>query len=231
MACSPWCSLRGYALTTDFTDLFDPGRTEMDRAVTVAAWRDAHLSRTELARVAIRAAQDFTTVTLPDGTTRSLSAGPSEAIIKGVIEQFSKRFLADPVVLAYSDSAAPVQYIDQALMQRIGLEYRAGDPLPDLLLADIAPPLRFVAVEAVATEGPVDATRVTAVTGWLGRSGFPAQDAYFITAYLDRGEPAFRKTVGEVAWRTALWFVTEPECLLVALDGSGVGDLRGLPGW
>jgi BsuBI/PstI restriction endonuclease domain/BsuBI/PstI restriction endonuclease HTH domain len=220
-----------YALTTDFADLFDPGRTEMDRAVAVAAWRDVHLSRTELARLAIRAAQDFTTVTLPDGTTRSLSAGPSEAIIKGVIEQFSKRFLVDPVVLSYSDSAAPVQYVNENLMRRLGLEYRPGDPLPDVFLADIAKPLRFVAVEAVATEGPVDPARVAAVTGWLGRSGFTARDAYFVTAYLDRAGAAFRKTVGEVAWRTALWFVTEPECLLVALDGSGIDDLRSLPGW
>jgi hypothetical protein len=220
-----------YALTADFADLFDPARPDTDREALITAWRKTHLSRTELARVTIRAAQASATVTLPDGTTRPLSAGPSEAIIRGVIEQFTRRFLSEPVVLSYSDSAAPVRYVDERLMRQLGLEYRPRDPLPDVLLADITEPLRFVAVEAVATEGPVDPARKAAMTAWLERSGFDARDVYFATAYLDRDEAAFRKTVGDVAWRTALWFVTEPECLLVALDGREIERLRDLPGW
>jgi BsuBI/PstI restriction endonuclease domain/BsuBI/PstI restriction endonuclease HTH domain len=220
-----------YALTADFADLFDPARRDTDREAKVAAWREAHLSREELARVAILAAQVATTVVLPDGTTKPLSAGPSAGIVKGVIEQFAPRFLAKPVVLSYSDSAAPIAYINENLMRQLGLEYRAGDPLPDVLLADIARPLRLVSVEAVATEGPVDPARVAAVTAWLGRSGIGAGHVYFVTAYLHRGDAAFRKTVGEVAWRTALWFVAEPQCLLAALDGSEIRNLRDLPGW
>ena len=177
-----------------------------------AVWRKAHLTVTELARLTIRAAQPSATVTLPDGTTKPLSAGPSQPIIKGIIEQFAPRFLNEPTVLSYSDSAAPVAYVDPRLMQRIGLQYGAGDPLPDVLLADIAQPLRFVSVEAVATEGPADPGRVAEVTAWVTRSGFSSDDLYFVTAYLDRGQAAFRKTVGEVAWRSALWFVAEPDC-------------------
>lgn len=218
-------------MAVDFADLFDPARADADRAARVAAWREAHLTRAELARLAIRAAQASTTVTLPDGTTKPLSAGPSQPIIKGIIEQFAPRFLTEPVVLSYSDSAAPVGYIDEPLMQRLALAYRPGDPLPDVLLADVVGPLRFVAVEAVATEGPADPGRVAAVTAWLERSGFGAQDVYFVTAYLDRGDAAFRRTVGEVAWRTALWFVAEPDCLLVALDGSEITSLWDLPGF
>jgi len=220
-----------YALTADFADLFDPDRSDIDRKTGVTVWRQAHLSRAELARVAIRAAQTVTNVTLPNGTTQPLSAGPSQVIIKAVVEQFAPRFLTEPVVLSYSDSTAPVRYVDKTLMRRLGLEHGPGDPLPDVLLADTAEPLRFVAVEAVATEGPVNPARMAAMTTWLKQSGFDAQDMYFVTAYLDRGDAAFRKTVGEVAWRTALWFVAEPEYLLAALDGSELGNLRDLPGW
>jgi hypothetical protein len=228
----PKTSMKGrYALTADFADLFDPARVDEDREAKVTAWREEHLTPAELARVAIRAAQASTTVTLPDGTTKALSAGPSQPIIKGIIEQFAPRFLAEPVLLSYSDSAAPVRYVDESLMRRLRLQYQAGDPLPDVLLADIAKPLRFVSVEAVATEGPADPGRVAAVTAWLERFGFGVQDVYFVTAYLDRADAAFRKTIGEVAWRTALWFVTEPDCLLVALDGSEIENLRDLPGW
>ena len=220
-----------YALTVAFADLFDPARDEVQSAAQIKAWRDKHLSAAELARVTIRAVQASATVTLPDGTTRALSAGPSQPIVKGVIEQFAPRFLVEPVVLSYSDSSAPVQYIDAQLMQHLRLQYAAGDPLPDVLLADIADPLRFVSVEAVATEGPNDPARVAAVSGWLEQSGFRAADQYFVTAYLDRGQAAFRKTVGEVAWRTALWFAAEPECLIVGFDGSEIDKLRDLPGW
>ncbi len=220
-----------YALTADFADLFDPARSDEDRTGKVTAWREAHLAPAELARVAIRAVQASATMTLPDGTTKPLSGGPSQPIIKGIIEQFAPRFLTEPVLLSYSDSAAPVRYVDEGLMRRLRLQYRAGDPLPDVLLADIAKPLRFVSVEAVATEGVADPARVAAVTAWLEQSGFSAQEVYFVTAYLDRADPAFRKTVGEVAWRTALWFVTEPDCLLAALDGSEIANLRDLPGW
>ena len=228
----PKTSAKGrYALTLDFANLFDPDVNEADRDARVAAWRTAHLSPSELARLTIRAAQASATVTLPDGTTKPLSAGPSQPIIKAVIEVFAPRFLSEPVVLSYSDSADPTAYVNERLMQQIGLEHAAGDPLPDVLLADIASPMRFVSVEAVATEGPADPARVAAVTGWMGKSGFAAEDVYFATAYLDRGQAAFRKTVGEVAWRTALWFVAEPDCLFVALGGGEIVKLRDLPGW
>jgi hypothetical protein len=160
-----------------------------------------------------------------------LSAGPSEPIVRGVIEQFATRFLIEPVVLSYSDSASPVAYVDIVLMERLKLTFRPGDPLPDVLLADLAEPLRFVFVEAVATEGPNDESRVSAITRWLADCGYTAADAYYVTAYLDRNDPAFRRTIGEIAWPSAVWFVTEPERLMVALDGAEVRSLRDLPGW
>lgn len=228
----PKTSAKGrYALTADFAELFDPARSQADRVAAIAEWQVVRLSPDELARIAIRAAQASATVTLPDGTTQPLSPGPSQVIVKGVIEQFAPRFLAEPAVLSYSDSATPTRYIDETLMDRLALKYQVGDPLPDVLLADTTSPLRLVSVEAVATEGPADPGRVAAVSAWLERSGMDASRLYFVTAYQDRGDAAFRKTVGEVAWRTALWFVTEPTCLLVAMDGTQLDKLWDLPGW
>lgn len=227
----PTSSKPRYALVESFADLFDPKLIGDKRAAALAVWRAQHLGGAELARLAIVAAQARDTVKLPDGTTQALTPGPSAAITAALIEQLAPRYLEDPAVLSYSDPRGPITYIDEKLMGLLGLLLEAGDPLPDVLLADLSKPLRFVFAEAVATEGPIDAGRVEAIRVWLERCGFEIGDAYFVTAYLDRGDPAFRKTIGEVAWRSAVWFVAEPEHLLIASDGSEVASLRDIPGW
>jgi hypothetical protein len=209
-----------YALAESFAQLFDPALMGEDRGTALATWREGHLGGAELARLAIVAAQARDTVRLPDGTTQALTPGPSAAIMAGLIEQFAPRFLEEPAVLGYSDPRGPITYLNERLMSDLGLVLEAGDPLPDVLLADLARPLRFAFAEAVATEGPVDLGRVEAVRRWLERCGFDLGDAYFVTAYLDRGQAAFRRTVGEIAWRSVVWFVAEPERLLIASDAE-----------
>ncbi len=220
-----------YSLRRDFADLFKPDRPEGERTSRISSWRKRHLTPAELARLAILAAQIHGKVTLPDGSTRVLSPGPSEPIIRGIIEQFAHRFLTRPVVLAYSDSANPDAYVNEELIERLRLRYGPGYPYPDVLLADVAEPLRFVFVEAVATEGPMDTQRVRTIVRWLEHSSYRGRDAYFVTAYYDRSRPEFRRTVGELAWNTAVWFVSEPDLLVVALDGRAISSLRDLPGW
>jgi len=207
-----------YALAFEFADLFDPARTEADATRGIAQWREKHLDPAELARLAILGKGTLATVTLPDGTTQKLAPGPSQPIIKAVIESFAVRYLVKPVVLSYSDGSSSTTHIDKDLMRKLKLVHQAGDPLPDVLLADLASPLRFVFVEAVATEGPTTQARVNQVAKWLEASGYKAGDAYFATAYLHRGTAAFRATVGEIAWRTAIWFVAETEQVMAALD-------------
>jgi hypothetical protein len=220
-----------YALSLEFADLFDPERPDAAVVEAIAQWREKHLAPAELARLAILGKGTFATITLPDGTTQKLAPGPSQSIIKAVIEVFAPRYLLRPVVLSYSDGSSSTTYIDKDLMRKLKLVHKAGDPLPDVLLADLAPPLRFIFVEAVATEGPTSQGRVNQVTKWLAASGYKPSDAYFVTAYLHRGTSAFRQTVGDIAWRTAIWFVADPDQLLTALDGTALKSLRDLPGW
>ena len=219
-----------YRLVESFAALFDPSFTDDERARRMADWRAAHLSRSELARLKILAARSEANVTLPDGRTTTLSTGPSERIIKPVIEEFAKRFLCEPAVLSYSDGGDPMAYIDEGLMSRLGLLFKPGDPLPDVLLAEVDPPFRLVFVEAVASDGPIDELRVSAISDWLQTSGYSIGDAVFVTAYLDRAEAAFRKTIDRIAWNSAVWFASEPDNLLVAIDGTTVNRLDEIPG-
>jgi hypothetical protein len=220
-----------YAMAADFAALFDPTLSAEEAKSAVAQWRHVHLSRAALARLAILGSAAHETVTLPDGTTQGLVSGPSQQIIKAVIEVFAPRFLVEPAVLSYSDGSTTTTYVNDRLMARLRLGHKAGDPLPDVLLVDLATPLHFVFVEAVATEGPITPGRLKQITKWLEASGYSGSDAYFVTAYRDRGAQAFRRTVGETAWKSAIWFAAEPDHLIALLDDPSVMSLRDLPGW
>jgi hypothetical protein len=82
-------------------------------------------------------------------------------------------------------------------------------------MVDLAPaePL-LVFVEVVATDGPISERRKRALEIIVAEGGFRPENVAFVTAYLDRGLPAFKKTVSSLAWGSYAWFVSEPEGLL-----------------
>jgi hypothetical protein len=51
-------------------------------------------------------------------------------------------------------------------------------------------------------------------------AGFPDASVAFVTAYLDRGRPALRKTIAELAWNSFAWFASEPEHIIVLREGT-----------
>ena len=93
--------------------------------------------------------------------------------------------------------------------------------LPDLILVDLDPsePL-LVFVEVVATAGHVSEARQTALMEVATEAGFEAAHVAFVTAYADRDDPAFKASVSELAWRSFVWFMSEPQHLLVMQDGD-----------
>jgi len=42
----------------------------------------------------------------------------------------------------------------------------------------------------------------------------------FVTAYLDRGKQAFKKTVPQLAWNSFAWFASEPDHIVVLREGA-----------
>jgi hypothetical protein len=43
----------------------------------------------------------------------------------------------------------------------------------------------------------------------------------FVTAYLDRDSPGFKKTVSALAWGSFAWFASEPDQIVILRDGTG----------
>ena len=42
----------------------------------------------------------------------------------------------------------------------------------------------------------------------------------FVTAYLDRSDAAFKKTVDALAWGSFIWFASEPDHLVRLYEGK-----------
>jgi hypothetical protein len=220
-----------YALQVGFAALFDPSLKEEPLQAAITAWQDRSLSAGALARVRLQqrsatAAQSRILVTLPNGETRQMEAGPSSVITKAVVEVFAKRFLGDAAVLWISESGNKVIQRDDTLAQSLGLKIATDRLLPDTILVDLAPaePL-VVFVEAVATDGPITEARRTALIELVTKAGFKASQIAFVTAFQDRNAAAFKKAIPNLAWGSFAWCVSEPEHL-IALDGTTPGGIR-----
>jgi hypothetical protein len=218
-----------YALRTDFAALFDPALSEEELEKAAEAWREQHLSATALARTVLMRRGATTTgegilVTFPNGETRRMAPGPSSIISKAVIEEFSKRFLANPAVLWVSESGAKVVSRDDELAAQLKLRIVADRNLPDIILVDLGDGksghVLLIFIEVVASDGPVTPQRQEALLKIATDAGFPAKRVAFVTAFLDRSHPAFKKTVSELAWRSFAWFAAEPEHLVILHRGG-----------
>ncbi len=210
-----------YALADDFAALFDPALTGSALEEQVAEWQAEHLSAGALARVQIlrQAAvqvEEGVQVRFPNGEARRMAPGPSSVISKAVIEQFAPRFLKRPGVIFLSESRNKVVARDDALAQAIGLRIEAAKNLPDVLLVDLGPrePL-LVFVEVVATGGEINERRKQALRSYATEAGYSAEQVAFVTAYKDRNEAAFKRTVPALAWRSFAWFIAEPDRIVV----------------
>lgn len=215
-----------YALTRDFAALFDPGIAGDELENAILEWQQANLTPEALARVAVVGRVASTTrervlVTLPNGEVRGMAPGTSSIMSKAAIEDFASRFLKDPVVLLLSESGNRLVHDDRALLDRIGLRIQEDRNLPDLMLLDAgAEPAILVFVEVVATAGAVTESRRSDLLRVATDAGFSENVVTFVSVFLDRADDAFRRELGNLAWRSFAWFVSEPDNIVVMYGGQ-----------
>lgn len=210
----------------DFAELFDPALSEKTFLSLAERWRLKHLDKATMQRMALRAhgAQERKhdlLVDMPDGTRIRLSSGQSNEIVKALIEDFSSRHLAEPMVLwvSASDKKSYPQFVESAAA--VGLHFDLNAELPDLILADLADPVRFVLCEVVATDGAVTEMRKQALLKLVRASDVPEERVEFLTAFEDRDAFPFRKNFSHLAVGTVVWFRTEPDLLVTLSTKDG----------
>lgn len=228
-----------YALRADFASLFDPALSAQHAEQRAERWREQHLSATALARTVLLRRGAVTTgegilVTFPNGETRRMAPGPSSVISKAVIEEFSRKYLLAPAVLWVSESGAKVVARDDELASQLKLKIAADRNLPDIILVDMGSgkngDVLLVFIEVVATDGAITRERREALLKIALDAGFPERRVAFVTAFLDRSHPAFKKTVAELAWDSFVWFAAEPQNLMV-LHAEKEAIVKSLANW
>jgi hypothetical protein len=221
-----------YALEAEFAALFDSELSGYALTSSISKWRETHLSKAALTRQRLikegaEAAVDAVTITFPGGEPRHLAPGPSSVIAKALVEEFATRFLKKPTVLWMSESGNKVVARDERLAASLGLKIDPNKALPDTILVDLGvdasgKDMLVLFVEIVATDGPINRLRKDALLALAIDAGFDTDNLAFLTAYLDRSSPAFRKTVAEIASGTFVWFVSEPDQLLQLHEGPAL---------
>ena len=221
-----------YALKQDFAALFDPHLAGEELEAVAVAWREENLSGGALARVAIMrrhaiAGGGQVLVTFPNGEARYMEPGPSSILSKAVVEDFATRFLERPGVIWLSESRNQVVARDDQLARDIGLTIQSDRNLPDLTLVDLGPaePL-LVFVEVVASAGPVNESRQTALLALATEAGFREDQVAFVTVYMDRDAAAFKGSVSQLAWRSFAWFASEPEHVIMLHRGTNAQPMH-----
>lgn len=225
-----------YALRDDFAALFDPELQAELFAAAVTAWQSEHLDPMELNRISllrqgVASATDRVAVVFPNRTVRQLTPGPSSVISKAVVEIFAPAFLYQPAVLLLSESGEKIVAQEERLISSMGLKIDRAKVLPDILFFDLeAGKGLLVFVEVVATDGPISESRKQALLEIATGAKIAPDRIAFVTAYRDRSEPAFKKTFGSIAWDTLVWFMAEPDHILMlrgkpSLAGGRIFDL------
>ena len=94
-------------------------------------------------------------------------------------------------------------------------------------MVDLGPdePL-LVFVEVVATAGPVSEARRAALMAIATDAGFSENQVAFLTAYADRGDAAFKASASGLAWRSFVWFMSEPGHIVVFHRGAEAEPIR-----
>lgn len=214
-----------YALKSDLATLFDPTLRDEALASAILKWQEQHLNKGALARVKLMrhgaVDNEGVLVRFPNGETRTLAHGPSSLISRGVVEVFARQFLEKPAVLWLSESSNKVAIQDLRMASSIGLDIEAQKNLPDLILVDLAPldPL-IVFIEVVASDGAITARRQEALFELTDKGGFKRSQVAFVTAYSDRENAGFKKTISALAWGSFAWFMSEPDKIFMLRDGA-----------
>lgn len=221
-----------WALSRSFADLFAPDLDDEEVEDLVERWTATHMStsgrtRAFAAREAARA-DHAVPVRLPGGATRLLEPGGASRILRGVVEEWAPRKLAQPLVLSISEPGDKVYLADGAQLAALGITIDPAKLLPDALLVDAGgEDVDFWIVEAVHTDGEISEARKALLLGWAAAQGIPAGRCRFLTAFESRNAAPARRRLKDLADGTYAWFLAEPdhELLWRTIDKTGPAHL------
>ena len=156
------------------------------------------------ARYAAAREMDRIPLTLPDGSTFTLTPGGQNVLLKAMVEDFCPRFTPGGQVLYIGDAGDKWALFEREALATLNVKVNEHGKMPDLV---IYMPDRnwLVLLEAASSHGPVDSKRQAELTDLFAES---TAGLVYVSCFPDRAE--FRKYVDKVAWESEVWCADHP---------------------
>lgn len=75
-------------------------------------------------------------------------------------------------------------------------------------------------IEVVATDGPINRERKLALTSLALEANFIEHHLSFMTAFMDRANAPFRKSITELAWGSYAWCMSKLKHIIELREGE-----------
>jgi type II restriction enzyme len=147
-------------------------------------------------------------VTLSTGEKFRLSPGKHNELQAAIIKDFAPRFLTNPQVLYFGDTAKKGLVIDHASFLLLNANISDHDKLPDIVLLDPSKKWLFL-IEAVTSHGPMNPKRVFELQKIFKDSKC---GLVFVSAFPDFA--AFKQHSKDISWETEVWISDFPEHMI-----------------
>jgi len=147
-------------------------------------------------------------VTLPDGSTETLSPGGQNVLIKQMIEDFCGYFTPGGEVWYVGDADEKWMVFEHDRLASLGVTVDSHGKMPDLVVY-LPDKNWLVLMEAVTSHGPVDAKRRGELQALFDGS---TAGLVYVSCFPSRDE--MRKYLHQIAWETEVWCADNPTHLI-----------------
>lgn len=156
------------------------------------------------ARYAAAREMDRIPLTLPDGSTFTLTPGGQNVLLKAMVEDFCPRFTPGGQVFYIGDAGDKWALFEREALAALNVKVNEHGKMPDLVIY-IPDRNWLVLLEAASSHGPVDSKRQAELTDLFAES---TAGLVYVSCFPDRAE--FRKYVDKVAWESEVWCADHP---------------------
>ena len=147
-------------------------------------------------------------VTLPDGSTVTLSPGGQNLLIKAIIEQFCPAFAPGGVVIYIGDTENKFVHLETAALALMGVTLDSAAKMPDVIVHDTKQNWLLL-IEAVTSAGPVDGKRRKELKELF--AGCKA-GLVFVTTFETRR--TMQSFLSHIAWESEVWIAEDPDHMI-----------------
>ncbi len=143
-----------------------------------------------------------------NGKELKLSAGKHNILQAAIVQHFASRFINNGVVLYLGDTANKNLYLDETVLNELGIPIDQHSKLPDVVIFDKEKRWLFL-IEAVTSHGPVSPKRLLELEEFLKNCKV---GKVYVSAFPDFSE--FKKHSTNIAWETEVWLMDAPDHMI-----------------